>query len=153
MNAIKLYRVGNWFYRRNIPIVPALVKNMIFLLFNSYIPCSADIGRGTIFAYGAIGVVLHANAKIGENCVIGQGVTIGAAEGYVSKEINKCPDVGDNCYLGAGAKIIGDISIGANTQIGASAVVLKSVPVHSVVVGLPAKVIGTTALDFKAIRN
>ncbi len=152
MNAAKFYRIGNWFYQRRIPVVPGLIRNLIFLLFNSYIPLSAKIGKDSIFAYGAIGVVLHANARIGEGCVIGQGVTIGAAEGFVSKEINKCPVIGDNCYIGAGAKIIGDIQVGDNCQIGASAVVLKDVPDNSIVVGIPARVVGKTAEDFKAIR-
>ncbi|CAI8754291.1 serine O-acetyltransferase [Pseudomonas sp. IT-P44] len=152
MNAVKLYRVGNWFYQRRVPVVPGLIRNLIFLLFNSYIPVSANLGKGTIFAYGAIGVVLHANAKVGTGCVLGQGITIGAAEGYVTSEINKCPVIGDNCYIGAGAKIIGDIKIGDNCQIGASAVVLKDIPNNSIVVGIPARVIGQTSVDYKAIR-
>lgn len=153
MNAVKLYRVGNWFYKKRVPFVPGIVRNLIFLLFNSYIPVSASIGRDSIFAYGAIGVVLHANAQIGRGCVIGQGVTVGAAEGYVSREINRCPVIGDNCYIGAGAKIIGDIKIGNNCQIGASAVVLKDVPDNSIVVGIPARVVGLTSVEFKAIRS
>ncbi|WP_082557660.1 MULTISPECIES: DapH/DapD/GlmU-related protein [unclassified Pseudomonas] len=152
MNAVKLYRIGNWFHKRGVPIVPGLIRNLIFLFFNSYIPVSANIGKGSIFAYGAIGVVVHANAKIGTNCVLGQGITIGAAEGYVTSEINKCPVIGDNCYIGAGAKIIGDIKIGDNCQIGASAVVLKDVPSNSIIVGIPARVVGQTPLDYRAIR-
>ncbi|WP_080635436.1 serine O-acetyltransferase, partial [Pseudomonas asplenii] len=144
MNAVKIYRVGNWLHERQIPVLPSILRNLMFLLFNSYIPVSAKIGKNTIFAYGAIGVVLHANARIGSGCVIGQGVTIGAAEGFVSKEVNKCPVIGDNCYIGAGAKIIGDIQIGDNCQIGASAVVLKSIPNNSIVVGIPARIIGET---------
>ncbi|MHC8321508.1 serine O-acetyltransferase [Pseudomonas sp. GB2N2] len=152
MNAVKLYRIGNWFYKRRVPIVPSIVRNVIFLLFNSYIPVSATIGKGSVFAYGAIGVVVHANARVGSGCVLGQGITIGAAEGYVSNEVNKCPVIGDNCYIGAGAKIIGDIKIGNNCQIGASAVVLTDVPDNSIVVGIPARVVGRTSTDYRAIR-
>lgn len=152
MNAVKLYRIGNWFYKRGVPIVPTLIRNLIFLLFNSYIPVSAKIGRGSIFAYGAIGVVVHADAEVGSDCVLGQGITIGAAEGYVTSEVNKCPVIGDNCYIGAGAKIIGDIKIGDNCQVGASAVVLKDMPANSIVVGIPARVVGHTPLDYRAIR-
>ena len=123
----------------------------MFLLFNSYIPPSATIGQGTVFEYGAIGVVLHANSRIGDGCVIGQGVTIGASEAYFTREENKCPVIGDNCYLGAGAKILGDIRIGEGCQIGAGAVVIKDVPAHSVVVGVPARVVGQTAAGYKAI--
>jgi serine O-acetyltransferase len=152
MNAVKLYRIGNWFYNHRVPFIPRIIRNLIFLLFNSYIPVSANIGKGSVFAYGAIGVVIHANAHIGQGCVLGQGITIGAAEGYISNKVNKCPIIGDNCYIGAGAKIIGDIRIGNNCQIGASAVVLKDVPDNSVVVGIPARIVGQTPIDYKAIR-
>lgn len=153
MNAIKLYRLGHWFYKNRLFFAAKLVRNIIFLLFNSYIPSSARIGNGTVFAYGAIGVVIHADAKIGENCVIGQGVTIGASEGYVSSERNKCPIIGDNCYLGAGTKIIGDITIGDSCQIGAGAIVISDIPNNSVVVGIPARIVGKTSLTYRAIRN
>ncbi|WP_153147556.1 serine O-acetyltransferase [Dechloromonas sp. H13] len=153
MNAVQLYRLGNWCHSKHIPLFPTLIRNLIFLLYNSYIPCSASIGDNSIFAYGAIGVVVHANAIIGRGCVIGQGVTIGASEGFVSPETNMCPTIGDNCYIGAGAKILGDIKIGDSCQIGAGAIVLKNIPDHSVVVGVPARVVGQTELSFLAIRS
>lgn len=152
MNAIKIYRLGHWFYKQKIPFLPSVVKNLIFLIFNSYIPPSASIGKDTVFAYGAIGVVLHSNTIIGEGCVIGQGVTVGASEGYVSSKVNACPSIGDNCYIGAGAKILGGITIGNSCQIGAGAILLTSIPDHSIVVGAPARIVGKTAIDFKAIR-
>lgn len=152
MNAIHLYRVAHWCYRRRIPIVPALLRNLIFLIFNSYIPPSAYIGRGTVFAYGAIGVVLHADARIGRGCVIGQGVTIGASEAYVSREKHRCPTIGDHCYIGAGARILGDIVVGDRCQIGAAAVVIRDVPSHAIVVGAPARIVGKTPPGFLAIR-
>jgi serine O-acetyltransferase len=152
MNAIYLYRFGHWFHKRRIPVIPTVVRNLIFLLYNSYIPMSASIGRGSVFAYGAIGVVVHANAKIGEYCVIGQGVTIGASEGFVSSIVNGCPTIGDHCYIGAGAKLLGPIKIGKCCQIGSGAIVLSEVPENSIVVGAPARVVGKTDADFLAIR-
>lgn len=151
MNAIHFYRVANWCHRKRIPLLPGIFRNVMFLLFNSYIPPSATIGQGTVFAYGAIGVVLHADSRIGRGCVIGQGVTIGASEAFFTREQNKCPVIGDNCYLGAGAKILGDIQIGEGCQIGAGAVVIKDVPAHSVVVGVPARVVGQTSAGYRAI--
>lgn len=153
MNAVQLYRFGNWCYRKHIPFVPTIIRNLIFLLFNSYIPSSASIGEGSIFAYGAIGVVIHANAIIGEGCVIGQGVTIGASEGFASSQENRCPIIGDHCYIGAGARILGGIKIGNRCQIGAGAVVLKNTPDNSIVVGTPGRVVGATQIDFLAIRK
>jgi serine O-acetyltransferase len=148
VNAILLYRVGNWLHRHRIPVLPGLVRNLVFLLYNSYIPPSATIGRGTLFAYGAIGVVIHADAKIGAGCV-----TIGAAEACVAPTRHACPTVGDHCYLGAGAKLLGGIHIGEQCQIGAGAVVLKDVPPRSVVVGMPGRVVGHSPDDYRAIRS
>lgn len=151
MNAIHLYRLGNWFYKKKIPFFPKLIRNFIFLIFNSYIPPSAQIGKGTVFAYGSIGVVLHSHSTIGSACVIGQGITIGAAEGYFSSDEHAAPKIGDNCYISCGARIIGDIRVGSHSIVGAGAIVLEDVPEHSIVVGVPARVIGKTADNYLAI--
>ncbi len=152
MNATSLYRISHWLYTHKIPLLPKLFRNIIFLMFNSYIPPSAQIGNGTVFAYGAIGVVLHANCKIGENCVIGQGVTVGAKEGFFSKDIHRSPEIGNNCYIAAGAKILGGIVVGNNCIIGAGSIVVANIPDNSVVVGSPGKVIHKTKADYLAIR-
>jgi len=151
VNAIYLYRLSHWFYKKNIPILPVLIRNIIFLIYNSYIPASAEIGKGSIFAYGAIGVVVHAKAKIGKGCVIGQGVTIGASEGFFSKKEQAAPQIGDNCYISAGAKILGNIIVSGNSIIGAGAIVLRDIPPHAITVGCPAKVVGNTPIDYLAI--
>lgn len=148
---IGLYRFGHWLYCQKFIFASRVVRNIIYLIANSYIPPSAKIGKGTVLAYGGIGVVIHANTVIGDDCVIGQNVTIGAAEGYASVVPNACPQIGNNCYIAAGAKILGGIVIGDNCQIGAGAVVLKSAPANSVLVGMPARVIKQTSSDYRAI--
>lgn len=148
---IRLYRLGHWLYCKNLKLASRLVRNVIYLIANSYIPSSARIGKGTVLAYGGIGVVIHANAVIGDDCVIGQNVTIGAAEGFASPLANRCPVIGNNCYIAAGAKVLGGIVIGDNCQIGAGAVVLKDAPANSVLVGMPARIIKQTSADFRAI--
>lgn len=148
---IKLYKIGRWFYKKDLFLFSVIIRNLIYFISNSYVPPSAKIGEGTIFAYGGIGMVIHANAIIGENCVLGQGITIGAAEGFVAPTINACPRIGSNCYIGAGAKILGDITVGNNCQIGAGAIVLHDIPDNSVVVGVPAKIIKNTTSSFRAI--
>lgn len=136
MNAIGLYRVGNYCYQKRIPLIPFLCKSLIFFLFNSVVPFSAVIGKGSRFAYGGIGVVLHARSKIGDRVIIGQGVTVGR-----KLDPEGIPVIGNDVYISAGARILGDIAIGDNVIIGANSVVVSSIPPNSIVAGAPARVI------------
>lgn len=136
MNAISFYRVARWLYVKRVPILPNIIQAFIFLLFNSYIPYTAKIGKGTRFGYGGIGVVIHARAEIGENCIIAQQVTIGGRSGHENP-----PRIGSRVYLATGAKILGDIVIGDESVIGANSVVINNVPAKCVVAGVPAKII------------
>lgn len=92
--------------------------------------------KGTKFAYGGIGVVIHARAVVGRNCMIGQGVTIGGKSGWY-----EVPVIGDNVEIHAGARVLGPVKIGDNVIIGANAVVVKDVPDNCVVAGVPARII------------
>lgn len=136
MNLAKLQRFNNQISRYKIPIIPKLIYGLQFLIYNSSIPPSTKIGKGTKCAYLGIGIVIHGRAVIGENCIIGQGVTIGGR----SKKV-EVPRIGNNCYLGAGCRLLGDIIIGDNSIIGPNSVVLENVPSNSIVVGIPARVI------------
>jgi serine O-acetyltransferase len=136
MNVMTLYRIGHWCHRRRIPILPGLLHRLIFLLFNSSIPMSAEIGEGTILCYGGMGVVLHHHCRIGRHVVIAQQVTVGGRS-----RRGDVPLIEDHCYIGAGARILGPIRIGAGSVVGANAVVLEDVPPRSVVVGVPARVV------------
>lgn len=136
MNAISLYRVGHWCHQRRIPILPRLLHRLLFLLFNSSIPMSAEIGEGTVLCYGGMGVVLHQHCRIGRNVVIAQQVTVGGRS-----RRGAVPVIEDRCYIGAGARILGPIRVGAGSVVGANAVVIEDVPPCSVVVGVPARVV------------
>ena len=135
-NSIKLYRVAKKLYEMKIPIIPKLIKFLIFIIYNSIVPYEALIGKGTYLGYGGISVVIHKDAVIGENCVISQCVTIGGKQGS-----NGAPSIGNNVVIGAGAQIIGKVTIGDNCIIGANAVVNKDVPSNVVVGGVPAKIL------------
>lgn len=149
MNAITFYRISNWLYRKKIPILPLVFKYFIFLVFNSVVPYSTKIGKGSKFAYGAIGVVLHSQTIIGEKVIIGQGVTIGR-----QLDPDGIPKIGNNVYISAGARILGGITIGNNVIIGANSVVIKDVPDNSIVAGVPAKIIKTVDKDiYELLRN
>lgn len=80
-------------------------------------------------------IVVHYNAKIGKNCTIHQFVTIGG-DGF-----GNAPQIGDNCFIGAGAVIVGNIKIGNNVTIGANAVIVNDVPDNATLGGVPAKIL------------
>jgi len=136
MNIINLYRVAHWLFTKKIPLFPKLCYYLQFLIFNSSVPYKCKIGKDTRFAYGGIGVVIHSRTEIGENCLIGQGVTIGG-----KANLHKAPKIGNFVYIAAGSRIIGDITIGNNVVIGVNSVVTKIVPDNCVVAGIPAKII------------
>ena len=101
------------------------------------IPHVTQIGSGFYIGHFG-GIVIHEDCKIGKNCNISQGVTIGQAN---CGERAGCPVIGDNVYIGPGAKIFGAITIGSDVAIGANCVVTKDVPDHAVVVGVPGRVV------------
>ncbi len=108
MSVTKLYRIGNKLHRLKIPGAAFFFKAMIRLIFNCAVDPRTKIGKGTFFAYGGIGVVVHNRCVIGENVTISQCVTIGGGRsGH-----RNVPKIDDNVYIGAGAIIIGDIEIG-----------------------------------------
>lgn len=135
---MKLYRLGNYCYRKNIPIIPKVINILIRVIYRCAIYSETSIGKRTLFGYGGIGVVIHKRAVIGENCVIGTNVTIGGRT--KSKEV---PVIGDDVYIATGAKVLGNVKVGNECVIGANAVVIHDVPDNCVVAGIPAKVIKT----------
>jgi serine O-acetyltransferase len=113
------------------------------------IPPSTSIGSGFYIGHFG-GIVIHEKSVIGKNCDISQGVTLGQANRGRNKGY---PTLGDNVYIGPGAKIVGAIIIGNNVAIGANCVVTKDVPDNSVVVGVPGKVISQQGSAGYVIRT
>lgn len=141
--AIVVYRFGRWVHcSLRIPVLRQFFKILAFLEFKIIeittgisIPFSADIGEGFYIGHFG-GIILNGNVKIGKNCSIGSGVVIGT-RGLGDQGV---PVLGDNVYVGVGAKILGGVKIGNNVQIGANAVVLADIPDNATAVGIPAKV-------------
>ncbi len=129
------YNFARKCYLKHIPLIPQLIKVLIRILWGG-IPYQCQIGEGTIFAYQALGVVVHKRAVLGEGCRIQQNVTIGGTSGKT-----EVPVLGDHVQIGAGAMVLGPIHVGDNVIIGANAVVNKDVPANAVVAGVPAKII------------
>lgn len=98
------------------------------VIYGCEIPSGVIIGKNCKFAHNALGVVLHPETVIGDNCKIGQYVTIGGRSGF-----EVVPKIGNNVEIGAGALILGPIVIGDNVKIGAGAIVVKDIPANSIV--------------------
>lgn len=99
------------------------------------------------------GIVVNPLVKIGKNCNLSQGVTIGQLNRGIKKGV---PVIGNNVYIGPGAKVIGNIKIGDNVAIGANSVVVDDVPNNSVVIGVPAKIVsqkGSTGYINKILKD
>ena len=150
---LTIHRLSAGLWRRNLRLASKMLDRLARSATRCSIPGSASIGAGSTLAYGGIAVVIHKDAIIGRGVLIGQGITLGAKEAYASSESLAAPTIGDNCYLAAGCRILGGIQVGANSIVAANAVVLHEVPPHSVVAGMPARVVGSTAPDYRAIRS
>ena len=99
-----------------------------------YIGANAEFAQWPFFPHGYSGVYISGGARVGRRCVIFQQVTIGS-DSLAGSGNSGSPTIGDDCYIGAGAKIIGNVKIGNGCRIGANAVVYKDVPPNSTVVG------------------
>lgn len=115
-------------------LVPIIHKHNQYLT-GIQLSFGSSIEGGLIFNHFSC-IVINGNAKIGKNCTIYQGVTIGGVRGPKGG----VPIIGDNVVIFAGAKIVGKVKIGNNVVIGAGAVVVNDIPDNSVAIGIPAKV-------------
>lgn len=116
--------------------MPRLIDRLNVMFFHCYIPCTVAVGENLELGYWGIGVVIHARTKIGRNVFIAQGVTIGGRN-----QEPEVPRIEDNVFIAAGAKVLGNIVVGAGSVVGANAVVIRSVPPRCVVAGVPARII------------
>jgi serine O-acetyltransferase len=134
---VPFYRVANFMCRHKIPFIPKFITFAIRFFYARYLPHTATIGKNFTLGYGGLCVVIHGRCIIGDNVHVNQGVTIGGS----SKKHVKL-SIGNDVYIGAGAKII-NAKIGNNVVVGANAVVTKDVPDNCVVAGVPARIIKT----------
>jgi len=136
LHALVIYRVAHQLWQWKIPIVPRWLSQTARFLTGIELHPGAVIGNNLFIDHG-MGVVVGETAIIGNNVLLYQGVTLGGT----GKETGKRhPTIGDNVVIGTGAKVLGNITIGENSYIGANAVVIKDVPPNSTVVGIPGRV-------------
>ncbi len=135
--ALFFHRIAHWLYLKNWRFLPRMISAISLFLTSVDIHPGAKLGR-RVFIDHATGVVIGETAEVGDNVLIYQQVTLGGVSNHSGK---RHPTVEDGVVIGAGAKILGNITIGRCSKIGANSVVVKSVPENATAVGIPARVI------------
>lgn len=135
LHALWFYRVAHWLWQRQWRVLGRFVSHLGRGLTGIEIHPGAQIGPGLVIDHG-MAVVIGETAEIGANVLLYHNVTLGGVELIQGK---RHPTLEDHVVVGAGAQILGPIRIGAHSRIGANAVVVKDVPPHSVVVGVPGR--------------
>lgn len=135
--ALYRHRRAHWFYKHNMKFIAKAIAARTRRLTGVDIHPAAEIAGGVFIDHG-VGVVIGETAVIGSNVLIYQGVTLGGT----GKETGKRhTTIEDGVMISAGAKVLGPITIGAHSKIGAGSVVLKNVPPHCTVVGVPGRIV------------
>lgn len=133
--AIIFHRIAHFFYKIEWKFLSRLISQISRFLTGIEIHPGAQIGKRLFIDHG-MGIVIGETAKIGNDCTIYHGSTLG---GTGKDKIKRHPTLGNNVMVGCGAKVLGPIKIGNNVKIGANAVVLKDVKSNSTIVGVPRK--------------
>jgi serine O-acetyltransferase len=136
-HALLAYRIAHWLWKHQIPILPRIISQLARWLTGVEIHPGATIGTGFFIDHG-MGVVIGETTEIGDYVTLFQGVTLG---GTGKERGKRHPTLGSHVVVGAGAKVLGGIRIGDNVKVGANAVVLRSVPANSTVVGNPGRIV------------
>ncbi|MDH4100883.1 MAG: serine O-acetyltransferase [Nitrospirota bacterium] len=136
LHAIYLHKVARWFWTHELKLLARVTSHIGRFLTGIEIHPGATIGRRFFIDHG-MGVVIGETSEIGDNVTIYHGVTLGGTSWRKEK---RHPTLHNNVVVGAGAKILGPITIGENSRVGSGSVVVKDVPPNSVVVGIPGKV-------------
>jgi serine O-acetyltransferase len=138
IQAMLLHRIAHFFWNLKFPYIPRYLNLMSRQLTGIDIHPGAEIGKEFFIDHGA-GVVIGETAKVGDNVTMYQNATLGGTGG--SRGEKRHPTVGNDVVIGAGAKVLGPISVGDRVKVGANSVVTKDVPPDSTVVGVPGIVI------------
>ncbi|MFZ5816980.1 MAG: serine O-acetyltransferase [Bacillota bacterium] len=137
LKAIWFHRVAHWLWKRNFKLLARVISQISRFFTQIEIHPGAVIGQGVFIDHGS-GVVIGETAEIHDNVTIYQGVTLG---GTGKEKGKRHPTIMSNVVIGNGARILGSFTVGANSRIGAGAVVLREVPPNSTVVGNPGRIV------------
>lgn len=148
LHALISHRMAHYLYKKNWVLLPRLISQVSRFFTGIEIHPGATIGQGLFIDHG-MGVVIGETAEVGDNVTLYQGVTLG---GTGKEKGKRHPTIGNNVFIGSGAKILGSIKVGDNVKIGAGSVVTKPVPNDSTVVGVPGRIVVHQGVPIKKVE-
>ena len=147
LHATFFHKISKFFWKLNLKLIARMISHISRFLTGIEIHPAVKIGKNIFIDHG-MGVVIGETTIIGDNVSIYQGVTLGGTKWEKKK---RHPTINDNVIIGAGAKVLGPISVGKNSKIGANSVVTRNVPSNTTVIGIPARVIDNPSGDGSGI--
>ena len=152
VKAVFFHRIANFFSIAKLDLIARIISQFSRFLTGIEIHPKANIGENLFIDHG-MGVVIGETSEIGNNVTIYHMVTLGGISPSINSDdqrnSKRHPTLMDNVVVGSGAQVLGPVVVGKNAKIGANAVVTKDVPENAVMVGIPAKNVGTATEEFK----
>ena len=153
VKAVLFHQLAHFFSVAKFDLIARIISQSSRFLTGIEIHPKAKIGKNLFIDHG-MGVVIGETSQIGNNVTIYHAVTLGGISPSIDsdsqRDLKRHPTLKDNVVVGSGAQVLGPVIVGENAKIGANAVVTKDVPENAVMVGIPAKNVGTTTKEFKA---
>ena len=150
--AVFMHRIANFFAVAKFDLIARIISQFSRFITGIEIHPKAKIGKNLFIDHG-MGVVIGETSIIGDNVTIYHNVTLGGISPSIDsdnqREVKRHPTLQDHVVVGSGAQVLGPITVRKNAKIGANAVVTKDVPENGVMVGIPAKNVGTASEEFK----
>ena len=152
IKAVFFHRIANFFHLAKFHLLARIISQLSRFLTGIEIHPGAKIGRNLFIDHG-MGVVIGETSEIGNNVTIYHMATLGGIAPSINsndqRQVKRHPTLSDCVVVGSGAQILGPVMVGANAKIGSNAVVTKDVPENAVMIGIPAKNVGTATEEFK----
>ena len=152
VKAVFLYKIANFFSVAKFYLVARMISQLARFITGIEIHPAAKIGKNLFIDHG-MGVVIGETSDIGDNVTIYHNATLGGISPSINsneqRHVKRHPTLKDNVVVGSGAQVLGPIEVGKNAKIGSNAVVTKDVPENAVMIGIPARNVGTTTEVFK----
>ena len=152
VKAVFFHQIAHFFCVAKFDLIARMISQFSRFLTGIEIHPKAKIGKNLFIDHG-MGVVIGETSEIGDNVTIYHMVTLGGISPSINsnnqRHVKRHPTLMDNVVIGSGAQILGPVVVGKNAKVGANAVVTKDVPENAVMLGIPAKNVGTTTEEFK----